>query len=284
MTEPSNPVPEREPAPPRLAHGPRLPRFPWITAIVALVVIVLASFALVVVLKAGKAATDMADKGGVLIEKGIKAVPEIARNFKTGKITQTFRESIPEIKSTGGDILELAISRSEESFTRTHERRIAWDWVYLGTTIAEIRVPVTFRYHLRLSEQWRLATHGQVCIVLAPPIRPSLPPAIHTEGMEKRAESGWARFDKLDQLEKLQAELTGLLEKRAMDPAHTALVREECRKSVAAFVKTWLLREAHWRSDRFTAIVVVFPDEVTVSSDEALGDLQAQPILKLEAN
>jgi len=153
---------------------------------------------------------------------------------------------------------------------------------YLGTTVAEIRVPVSFRYHLRLSDPWRLAARDQVCLVLAPRIRPSLPPAIHTAEMERRAESGWARFDKNDQLDELERSMTPTLEQRARDPAHVQLVREACRQSVAAFVKKWLLREGQWRSDRFTSIVVVFPDEASVSADQELLQLRREPTLKLD--
>jgi hypothetical protein len=249
--------------------------FPWATAILAVAVVILGALVLVAYLRTGRALKDTADK---LIAAG----PEIARSFITGNITHTFQESIPRITSTQGDILELAVSRSDETFKRVDERRIGWDWVNLGTTVAEIRVPVTYRYHLRLSDPWKLASRDQVCLVLAPPIRPSLPPAIDTAGMEKRAESGWARFDKLDQLAELERSLTGILEQRAADSAHLDLVREACRKSVAEFVRKWLLREKQWRSDRFTAIIVVFPDEVNVASDQQLSRLELEPTLRLE--
>jgi len=121
-------------------------------------------------------------------------------------------------------------------------------------------------------------------VVLAPPIRPSLPPAIHTAEMERRAESGWARFDKNDQLNALERSMTPTLEQRAGDRAHLQLVREACRQSVAAFVRKWLMREGQWRSDRFTSIVVVFPDEAAVSSDEELSRLSVAPTLRLDRN
>jgi hypothetical protein len=249
--------------------------FPWVAAIIGAVVVILAAFALGAFLWTGRTARDAVDKA-------IAAVPEIARNFKTDNITHTFQESIPTITSTKGDILEVASFRSVETFKRSDEKRIAWDWVYLGTTVVEIRVPVTFRYHVRLSDPWQLASRDQVCLVLAPPVRPSLPPAIDTTGMEKRAESGWARFDKNVRLDELERSLTGLLEQRAMDDPHQQLVRDACRKSVAEFVRNWLMREQQWRSDRFTAIIVAFPDEVTVASDRDLLRLQSQPTVRLE--
>ena len=193
--------------------------FPWATAMIAAAVVIVAALALFAYLKTLRGMKDTVDKV-------ISTAPEIARNFITGNITHTFRESIPQITSTQGDILELAVSRSDETFKRTDEKWAGWGWVYLGTTIAEIRVPVTFRYHLRLSDPWRLAARDQTCLVLAPRIRPSLPPAIHTEEMERRAESGWARFDKNEQLDDLERSMTPSLEQRARDTAHLQLVRE----------------------------------------------------------
>jgi hypothetical protein len=249
--------------------------FPWATAMVAAALVIIAAFALFAYLKTARGVKDTVDKV-------FSAAPEIARNFLTGNITHTFRESIPQITSTQGDILELAVFRCDETFKRTDEKWTGWGWVYLGTTVAEIRVPVSFRYHLRLSDSWRLAARDQVCLVLAPQIRPSLPPAIHNTDMERRAESGWARFDKNDQLDALERSMTPSLEQRAGDRAHLQLVREACRQSVAGFVKKWLLREGQWRSDKFTSIVVLFPDEATVSSDQDLLQLHQEPTLRLE--
>jgi hypothetical protein len=251
--------------------------FPWATAIIAATVVILAAFGLFAYLKTAQGIKDTVDKVA-------SAAPEIARNFITGNITHTFQESIPHITSTQGDILELAVSRCEETFKSSDEKWAGWGWVYLGTTVAEIRVPVSFRYHLRLSDPWRLAARDQTCLVLAPRIRPSLPPAINTAEMERRAESGWARFDKNEQLDALERGMTPSLEQRAGDAAHLQLVREASRQSVAAFVKKWLMREGQWRSDRFTSIVVLFPDEAAVSSDQDLLRLRNEPTLRLGQN
>ena len=44
------------------------------------------------------------------------------------------------------------------------------------------------------------------------------------------------------------------------------------------------MREGQWRSDRFTSIIVLFPDEATVSSDRDLLRLQRDPTLRLGQN
>ena len=50
---------------------------------------------------------------------------------------------------------------------------------------------------------------------------------------------------------------------------------------MAGFVKNWLMREHQWGTNRFTAIIVVFPDEVTVSSDQELSQLRMEPAIRL---
>ena len=82
-------------------------------------------------------------------------------------------------------------------------------------------------------------------------------------------------------MDELEHSLTGILEQRATDKAHLDLVREACRKSVADFVRKWLISQEQWRRDRFAAIIVVFPDETPATSDEDLSRLSAAPTLRL---
>lgn len=199
----------------------------------------------------------------------------IAGKFRQQHITETFLSALPSLARTPGGALELATATSVETVTRTDERKIAWDMIYLGKTVSEISVPVTYRYHLLLRDDWKLEVVGSTCVVRAPAIRPSLPPAIHTDGMQKRSEAGWARFDAREQLAELERSLTPRLARTAGDPRRLALVREECRKTVAEFVRDWLLREDHWRKDRFTAIQVIFTDEPAEKTS-------ASPVLRLD--
>ena len=237
--------------------------FPWVTLILTLALVAITAFAYHAYIQTGQ------------------DIKVIAEKFKTGTITHTFVESIPDISPTDGDILELTTSRSDERFKRSDSKSIFWGAVYLGTTVSEIRVPVTFRYHIRLSDTWRLASKDQVCFVLAPPIHPSLPPAIHTDLMEKSTKGGWLRFNKDDNLSTLERSITPELEQRAGDAKHLKLVREDCRQPVAKFVKKWLLKEDQWRSDRFSSIVVVFPDETTIDSDQELEQYRYEPAVKI---
>ena len=193
-------------------------------------------------------------------EIGESAV-DIAAAFRTGTITSTFISAIPRFAPDSGARLELAAFEAVEILRRSGELRVGWDLVSLGTTVTEIRVPVTYRYHLRLDEPWRLEVEGQACVVHAPRIRPTLPPAIDTGGMEKFSTSGWLRFNEDEQMEELERGITATLSERAGDSAHLELVRERCRREVAEFVRSWLLMEDHWRSDRFRSVTVIFADE-----------------------
>ncbi len=206
-------------------------------------------------------ASRAADEIGDLVAGAADRAEAVARGFLTGNITETFLASIPQVDPDGGGNLELAKVEITETLTRSEERRIFWDSVSLGTTVTEIKVPVTYRYHLRLDDPWRLEVSGQTCLVYAPRIRPSQPPAIHTDRMEKRAQEDWLRFDAEEQLEALERSITPRLISRAGGPGHLALVREPSRRTVADFVRVWLLREDQWRDDRFHAIKVIFADE-----------------------
>ena len=193
--------------------------------------------------------------------RGISFLEGLPGKFQSQHITQTFREALTRIDSTHGEILELAVLESDETISKYDMKTMFNDIVYLGTTVSEIRVPAVYRYHLNLSDVWKLDTEGNVVTVIAPVIRPSLPPAIRTERMDKKSESGWLRFNKEENLAALEKTLTPTLERRAGSPGRVKQVREACRKSVAEFVKDWLLKEQQWKQDGLAAIVVIFADE-----------------------
>jgi len=232
-----------------------------------LVIIVLAVAVLLVYVWTVGGAADLAEEIGQGVVQVGEQLDSIAESFRTGTITETFVSALPELTAGGSGKLELATATSTETFNRTDELRVLWDWVSLGETVVEIRVPVTYRYHLRMDDPWRLQISGQTCIVHAPQIRPSLPPAIHTDRMQKRTQSDWLRFDAEQQLEELERSITPTLVATANDPLRIANVREECRDTVAGFVRNWLLDEDHWRDDRFHNIVVLFADETDLDPE-----------------
>lgn len=183
------------------------------------------------------------------------------------RVTRSVSEQLVSISATTGDRLELASVETVEIFRDTDKG------VILGTTEAEVRVPVVYRFHVSLGEGIRVGVkrHGDLirCVVNAPALRPTLPPAIRTEGLEKRASSGWARFDGGDLLRELEKNLTAELVNRAGGKAD--LARDKARAQLAGFVSRWLIRDGLWGgSAGVREIVVLFPGESDVAVSPTL--------------
>ena len=225
--------------------------------------------------KVTKNAVDTARHISETVREVTEAAVTIAENFTQAKITETFVESLPEVKDAGEGRLEVATMKNTKTFNRTDRLTILWDTVSLGTTVTEIKVPATFRYHIRLSEPWKLEVREQNCIVIAPTLRATTPVAIHTSEMEKRSDQGWARYNADDQMTALEKSLTPRLNGYARSEEHLGVVREHARKTVAEFVRQWLMKENHWREDRFRTIHVIFADEAKAE------DYPAKPTLEL---
>ena len=166
-----------------------------------LTVVVLALVVLLGVRWVMRGTGEVLDDAGEAVRAVGEQLAEIGERFQTGTITRTFVTSIPKIHGTGLGNLELATVEIDEIISESDERRILWDRFSLGETVSEIRVPVTYRYHLRLADAWEIEISDQTCIVHAPRIRASQPPAIHTERMTKRSESDWLRFNADQHLE-----------------------------------------------------------------------------------
>jgi hypothetical protein len=186
--------------------------------------------------------------------------------FTDETLTASFTAAIPTI--TRELNLEVATATQTETFTRSSAKTALWGWVDLGTNVAQVRAPVTYRYHIRLREPWELRVTGQTVRVRAPVIRASLPPAIHTDGIERLHVRGWCRASPRDLAEQLERDITPLLSAQAT--AQLEQVRQSCRLSVAEFVRLWLEREGHWAPGVVSAIQVRFADEVTPPSDSLL--------------
>lgn len=254
-----------ETSPPRDRSPLALYRWP----LVVIAVTLMALFAFLAFLWFTKRAYEQTlERGGRAGEYAVQKAEAIAEKFMQGNITRSFVAAIPEISPAGSGNLELATADQVETFRVEDEKSILWDKLYLGKTVSEIRVPVTYRYHLRMADPWLLDVSGQTCVVTAPTVRPSLPPAIHTDRMEKKSDEGWGRFNARDQMAELEKSVTPALSQYAADEKHLALVRDQCRKTVAEFVKNWLLREDHWRTDRFHTIKVIFADETNTVPEQ----------------
>jgi hypothetical protein len=160
---------------------------------------------------------------------------------------------------TKGGLLEVATVRALERFTREDSRDF-WG-LDLGTTVSQIQVPVTYRFHIEMAREWPIEVRGRTAVARAPAIKPSLPVAFDTTLMEKYTKAGWARFNKEENLAALERSMTPTLAERASGDAYRGLAEDAARRTIAEFITTWLLKETDWKRDPAHKVVVLFPGE-----------------------
>jgi hypothetical protein len=165
----------------------------------------------------------------------------------------------PVVMRTKGGLLEVATVRALERFTREDSRDF-WG-LDLGTTVSQIQVPVTYRFHIEMAREWPIEVRGRTAVARAPAIKPSLPVAFDTTLMEKYTKAGWARFNKEENLAALERSMTPTLAERASGDAYRGLAEDAGRKTIAEFITTWLLKETDWKRDPAHKVVVLFPGE-----------------------
>ena len=165
----------------------------------------------------------------------------------------------PVVMRTKGGLLEVATVRALERFTR-EDFRDFWG-IDLGTTVSQIQVPVTYRFHIEMAREWPIELRGRTAIARAPAVKPSLPVAFDPTAMEKYTRAGWARFNKEENLEALERSMTPTLAERAGGEAYRGLAEDAARRTIAEFITTWLLKETDWKRDPLHKVVVLFPGE-----------------------
>ena len=100
--------------------------------------------------------------------------------FSSQHITRTFVAALPNL--TRELNLEVATAKQTEFFERADHKKTLWGFIDLGTNVARLRVPVTYRYHLRLADPWRLEVQGNSLIVHAPKLVPRYFPGLGVAG------------------------------------------------------------------------------------------------------
>jgi hypothetical protein len=165
---------------------------------------------------------------------------------------------VPIVMHTSGGRLEVATVTASESFKLDAPPKSLLG-VDLGKTVSNVQVKVVYRYHIEMAKEWPIKIQGTAAIVEAGEVRPTLPVAFDTATMEKQTTSGWARFDKHENLDELERRLSPKLEERAY--GYKGLALESARKSVGDFVRIWLVKEQHSPQSVRYQVQVVFPGE-----------------------
>ena len=183
--------------------------------------------------------------------------------FDNAAIERDFIASIPTIFRTPGGNLELAGLNATETFISSDTAKMPFLNMNIpgATTTVIITVPVVYRYYVPLRDQWDITVQENACIIIAPELRPMLPPAIQSENMQIKTIEGPLAFDGAEKQAKLLQSLTPQLEANARDSTKIKLVREEARKTVAEFIRAWLLQRGDWGEQKIERLQVYFRGE-----------------------
>jgi hypothetical protein len=153
-------------------------------------------------------------------------------------------------------------------FTNVDER-------IFGTSTAEVKAVAKAFYYVPLlgpGAQWKIEAMEKdgvrVCIVHAPALRVLTPINVDTRSIEIKALTGALRTNGQEMTDAAVAEITPRLNREAFDQASN--VRNAARKTIAAFVKNWLLTSGSWGGQKMNAIQVLFPGETAVETDFAI--------------
>lgn len=257
----SDPTEDKTPAPsPAPTHGRRMPGtafWVFLTFVVGALIVYL-SFLRQIERTVDKT-TGTVDK---VIDTAKGAAVELVKLFQPEEVIKTFHEWRELTVASGtGSHLEIATAEASERFSRTTNFEVFGKKLPMSTSVSEITVPATYRFHIDLNDEWNLTSDGKRLVVRAPRVRPTLPVAFDTGKVEKKTSSGWVRWDADDDLADLEKGITGELAIRAADPDTIAKIEDEGRIAVARFVRTWLLTREAWGDGRFEEIVVIFEGE-----------------------
>lgn len=165
----------------------------------------------------------------------------------------------PVVMHTKGGLLEVSVIKHTEQFESNKEHKILG--VSMGNTFTRIRVPAVYRYHIELAPEWKILLRDKTFIVVAPPVKPSLPVSIDTALLERESFGVWATFKGASLLDQLQRSITPALAEKAVSPTYIQLQRVEARKAVAEFVSKWLITQEEWKAASSYPIRAFFADE-----------------------
>ena len=165
----------------------------------------------------------------------------------------------PVVMRTSGGLLEVSGINRVEQFQSSVSHSVLG--VPTGQTITAIRVPAVYRYHIQLALEWKIRLKDKTFIVIAPPVKPTLPVAINTAGIQMQSFGVWSIFYGNSMLNQLQLSITPALAVKAASPGYVNFQRETARKTVTEFVAKWLITQDKWKSASAYPIRVFFSDE-----------------------
>ena len=224
---------------------------PWAFALAAVAIVAVLAGSLLYVFRSTRRLPGEVLEGG---RQALRDLRDVAAAFRSGTVTTTFHSYATQV--TGTSRLQFAELRQIEVFERRDEAAVLWGAVALPDVVVEARVPVAYTYYLDLEKEWRFRLEGRDVRVVVPPVEWNLP-GVDISALRFEVREGSVFRDEHLALDRLRAELTPLLQRRARE--HVPLVREAGRRKVEAFVETWLIQR--FTDGRDYRARVVFGDE-----------------------
>ena len=212
------------------------------------------------------AATTPLEKGAALTERFLKHVGDV---LTSSHHTTTSEIEIGRVTATD-KLGPLIVAKQDLVVKFTHV-----DEAIFGTSTAEVKAVGQAFYYVPLlgpQARWKIETMERdgvrVCVVHAPALRVLTPVNVDTRSLQIRTETGTLRTNREEMTNLALGDITPRLNREALN--HETAVRGAARKTIAAFVKTWLKSDANWGPGQINAIQVLFPGETAVDTDFAI--------------
>ncbi len=190
------------------------------------------------------------------------AQPGPALTFFSTTAKQGATSGMPIVMPTSGGRLEVASVTVHERFKREDVKNLLGvELPLLGTTETHLQLRTVYRYHIEMQRAWPIERRGDAWVVRAGAVQPSLPVAFDTRDLEHYTREGWARFNRMESSVELLRGISPQLEARAQSPAYRQLAADAGRKTVADFVRTWLLEQRHASDAGKAKVIVLYPGE-----------------------
>jgi hypothetical protein len=168
----------------------------------------------------------------------------------------------PVVLRIKGGMLEVAYVSGTRAFPKSE------DPVILGQSIPYCRekaswtVPYKITYRIKLGERWPLRYHNGTLFARVPELDPSLPVAINTERLVKGPEESCWFVPDMGTRDRALKSISPQLANIAKSPKTQAFAREEARKTVVEFLRTWAFNQKDYADlPADVRVVVIFPGE-----------------------
>jgi hypothetical protein len=214
--------------------SPRSSHTPWALAFAAVAVVAIVAATFVYVFRSARSLPEDVISGG---RQALQELANVAAAFRTGTVTTTFRSYATEV--TGTTRLQFAEVKQMEIFERRDAAAVLWGTFALPDVVVEARAPVVYTYFLDLDKEWQFHLEGKDVHVLVPPVEFNRP-AVDVSALRYEVREGSVLRDEQIVVDRLRAQLSSLADQRARQ--QIPLVRDTGRRSVEAFVETWLVQ------------------------------------------